>query len=578
MIPSQLALQTATQIAEKAKKKLQMPPFSMGLASPTTQQQTKPALQWNQPSLQAVSTAFGTAKTINNTPVTPKIPEKIPESGAKNIDYKSIATEQERQAFNRMIDDWIKPEEAVQTLKFAIDKRLNQAPEKSTLQKIATPIVRFARGVADVWAWIQEGIDTIWTKLWLQSDQTAINKKSREQDESTTQKILWKKAWYEKYVQEWWRIAWSFIANAPANKLWTLGKMAIWAAEWLLWWATYNLSTGEWVWSPVNLGLSTAIGAAVPWIVPAYKAIKWWWLRKVYNKAWELVDNAVEWIANPIMWTSKPLDKLFKAQEPRLNQLNKSIDYKKLRENSDIANIEILKAWYKPVDTATRAEAHYNTMKNIWNDEIASKIGKQYDIDLNPIADEIDAFVKEQKSAWLIKNEWQLKELIAQSKRFRKIWTVDGAKGEFIKEMINSQINNWWDSSIWDVYKNGMKKASHTLWQILDDTFSAIPWQFSEAKRRFWAMKATLQDVVKADIKNQRAKWLWIEDTFWRIEWFGDIAWALFWLVSWKNPIPWLASGWAKVLMWKVAKKLKDKDFLIQRWFEELIKNMKPPK
>ena len=139
--------------------------------------------------------------------------------------------------------------------------------------------------------------------------------------------------------------------------------MAIWAAEWLLWWATYNLSTGEWVWSPVNLGLSTAIGAAVPWIVPAYKAIKWWWLRKVYNKTWELVDNAVEWIANPIMWTSKPLDKLFKAQEPRLNQLNKSIDYKKLRENSDIANIEILKAWYKPVDTATRAEAHYNTMK-----------------------------------------------------------------------------------------------------------------------------------------------------------------------------------------------------------------------
>ena len=97
-----------------------------------------------------------------------------------------------------MIDDWIKPEEAIQTLKFAIDKRLNQAPEKSTLQKIATPIVRFARGVADVWAWIQEGIDTIWTKLWLQSDQTAINKNPENKMSPQHKKILWKKAWYEK--------------------------------------------------------------------------------------------------------------------------------------------------------------------------------------------------------------------------------------------------------------------------------------------------------------------------------------------------------------------------------------------
>ena len=173
--------------------------------------------------------------------------------------------------------------------------------EKTTVQKIATPFVRFARGVADVGAWVQEGIDTWLSKLWILPDQTAINKKARVRDEEMTQQILGKKAWYEQYVQEWWRIAWSFIANAPANKFWTAGKMALWAAEWLLWWATYNLSTGEWVWSPVNLWLSTAIGAAVPAVWPLYQSIKWSlpWVAK-WIKDIKIPTAPFKWTRNKI--------------------------------------------------------------------------------------------------------------------------------------------------------------------------------------------------------------------------------------------------------------------------------------
>jgi len=188
--------------------------------------------------------------------------------------------------------------------------------EKTTAQQIATPFVRFARWVADVGAWIQEGIDTWLSKLWILPDQTAINRKARVKDEEMTQQILGKKAWYEQYVQEWWRIAWSFIANAPANKLLTVGKMALWAAEWLLWWATYNLSTGEWVWSPVNLWLSTVIGAVVPWIVPAFKAIKW--LSKEPSIRTAFAESLKEWARTNVAKALAPTWKKYKQLTDRL--------------------------------------------------------------------------------------------------------------------------------------------------------------------------------------------------------------------------------------------------------------------
>jgi predicted glycosyl hydrolase (DUF1957 family) len=90
---------------------------------------------------------------------------------------------------------------------------------------------------------------------------------------------------------------------------------------------------------------------------------------------------------------------LFKSAEPRTNQLNKAVDYKNLQKNHNIASEEIVKAGYKPVDTASRAEAHANTMKKIRKEEIESKIGNNFRINLNPVADKIDEFVAKQKTA-----------------------------------------------------------------------------------------------------------------------------------------------------------------------------------
>lgn len=369
-------------------------------------------------------------------------------------------------------------------------------------------------------------------------------------------------------ASKWAKIAW--MADT-ASTLWNISNVAWWAAD--LWLSTAipqglqkASQFGDEIWQRWLLG--TVWKKAIQWFIEPVQPMQM--AKDIYSKVEEF--KPVEKVARKILWATDDQSKLFKAQEPRTWQLNKSIDRKNLRKQSDIANEEIVRYWYKPVDTATRAEAHANTMQQIRDKEIKARIGTEFDIDLNNVADKMDEFIAKQADAGLVKNKAQLAELQAQSKAFREMWTVDWAKWEFIKEMINAQINNWWDASIWDVYKNGMKEATRQLWANLDEAFSRIPWEFADAKKRFWALKATYADVVKADIKAQKAKWAWLTETFSRIEWFGDLLDAGFGILAWKNPLPKIGSWLWKLAVGKVLQKIKDKDFLIQEWFEWLSK------
>lgn len=493
-----------------------------------------------------------------------KIKEKYPEY--KDKDNKTLA--------EAMIKKYPEYQDKVE---------LNQP---TTTQNIAWWLVQSATWLPSLWAKIANPIfwavdkyivDPLSRALWVDEAKIQANTASAKQARSN---IIW---WLETAGQKltWWDPESTAFKTAKlVGDIWqtALTPTTPWLTKWawLLKWA--GQLALQWAWETLKysaiadqrlptkeelaywVGGNVIIGWAIAWAPKAIKAIKSF--------------KPIESIARKVTWTADDYGKLFKSAEPRTNQLNKAVDYKNLQKNHNIAAEEIVKAWYKPVDTASRAEAHANTMKKIRKEEIESKIGNNFRINLNPVADKIDEFVAKQKTAWLLKNKWQLAELKAQADKFRKMWEVDWADWEFIKEMLNSQINNRWDASLGDVYKNWLKEATKTLWQSLDDTFSAIPWQFAEAKKRFWALKATYQDVVKADIKAQKAKWLWLGETFWRIEWIGDIIWAVGWLVTWKNPLPQLASWFSKLAVWKVLAKIKDKDFLIQEWFEWLSKKI----
>ena len=289
--PTLLALNTAKSVLPQTKK--QVP------ASPTTPATSQRPAFPTTPLLQAQSKTFWGITPPFSSPIwasTPQqigetqqqlntLPKAIPATGTKKLSMDEFA-ESIKQKYPQYADRDNK------TLAEAMLKKYPQYNDrvevgtpwfewlvktvvwdKTPLQAFITPAVRFARGIADVWAWIQEGIDTWLSKIWLIPSQEAKNKQARAKDEAITQQILWDKGASESVIQEWWRVAWSMIANAPAGKLWTAGKMALGATEWLLGGATYNLSTGEWAWSPINLGLSTALWAAIPWVWALAKGI-----------------------------------------------------------------------------------------------------------------------------------------------------------------------------------------------------------------------------------------------------------------------------------------------------------------
>ncbi|MBO7716781.1 MAG: hypothetical protein J6S85_24655 [Methanobrevibacter sp.] len=80
-----------------------------------------------------------------------------------------------------------------------------------------------------------------------------------------------------------------------------------------------------------------------------------------------------DWGAEKITKTATAQDKLYKAQEPRMNILTRNKDLQKRRINSDRANQLIVENGYKPTDTNSRLLAHEATMKKIWG-EVEKKI------------------------------------------------------------------------------------------------------------------------------------------------------------------------------------------------------------
>lgn len=283
------------------------------------------------------------------------------------------------------------------------------------------------------------------------------------------------------------------------------------------------------------------------------------------------VQDAIDYTAEKAMGQVEAQDKLFKAQNPSVNRLTRDVDFRNKRANSDLANEAIIEKWFTPTDTQTRMEAHEKTMESTW-EEIKTKIwdNTHYRIDLVSVADKIDKFADEVAKSGVLENKPDVDRLKAQAKKFRSMGSVDLWQGEIIKERVNGLINNWGQSEIGDVYKNGMKQATFDISGQMNAKLSKIPNEFSALKKRFWALKDTYGDVVKANIKNQKDKGLGLGETFSRIEGIGDIFGGVFGMLSGKNPLPDIMKGWAKLVVGKTIAKMKDPDFLVEQGFKSL--------
>lgn len=345
-----------------------------------------------------------------------------------------------------------------------------------------------------------------------------------------------------------------------------------WAED--LWAATRYIYDEAWniVWTMKDLANNAAFKA---WEITRDIADAPW---KAKDAIVNAKDNVVESVATRMAWSKTAQDKLFQAQEPTLNRLSKERNTWQIKNKSDVANELIVKDieknwWSLPTDTQTRVDAHERAMKNIWAEiEAWIKDKKWYEINANDIADVLDAYIKKEESYGISKSKSDLEALKEQSQEIRKMGTIDIVKLEGMKERINAQINDWDDKSVGNTYKNWMREVTQKMWALEDSVIARIPWEFQDLKNDFGALADWLWDVVKANVKAQRAKYSDSISNYSRIKWIGDI---IKWV--WHGDL-WDASKWVAQVVWgEVTAKLKDKDWLIEQWFKDLSEEMKSP-
>ena len=317
-------------------------------------------------------------------------------------------------------------------------------------------------------------------------------------------------------------------------------------------------------WMPDRLLWGTdSLAWGAKWLMS--KATKW------VDNAGNVIDRAAEWGAKKITWTATAQDKLYKAQEPRMNILSEKKNLERRRANSDRANELILDNGYKPTNTSERLDAHQKTLNKLWG-QVMEKVNAQewVNVDQSSMITALSDYIKSKKKlgvAWISSDIKALEAELKSLKKMQAEWNTDIPTLEAKKQVLNDLIDRKGQEAS-EVYKWGIKLLTHEIWKIEDSIISQIPWEFSELKRDVGALLDSYEDVFKADMKNQRKKWLWLTETYSRIEWIGDTLWGivkLFW---------WDAGGLVKWL-WKLAlgkslAKASDVDFLIKQWFEDL--------
>ena len=317
-------------------------------------------------------------------------------------------------------------------------------------------------------------------------------------------------------------------------------------------------------WMPDRLLWGTdSLAGGAKWLMS--KATKW------VDNAGNVLDRAAEWGAKKITWTATAQDKLYKAQEPRMNILSEKKNLERKRANSDRANELILDNGYKPTNTAERLDAHQKTLNKLWG-QVMDKVNAQewVNVDQSSMITALSDYIRSKKKLWVAWISSDIKALEAELKSLKKMqaeWNTDIPTLEAKKQVLNDLIDRKGQEAS-EVYKWGIKLLTQEIWKIEDSIISQIPWEFSELKRDVGALLDSYEDVFKADMKNQRKKWLWLTETYSRIEWIGDTLWGivkLFWGDA-SGLVKWL---W-KLALGKSLAKASDADFLIKQGFEDL--------
>lgn len=435
------------------------------------------------------------------------------------------------------------------------------------------------------WDWFAKALEQ--DPVWVASDWLAI--------------VEWW-AWLTK-MAAWWLSKASLLAWLSTEALWAarttenllklatrLENMAIKAGkvEKTAW-----LASNIWVDLPINKVINwlktwwesweSLIQKAAKYT--ANKATTWVWTiaGKVVDTGKDIIKKwPINSLADLLMGSATDSDKLFKAASPNINRLSNNVDYKNKRAKMDLAEQAIVDAWYLPKSISEWAKAHTETLNKKWN-EFKQMVADKWDVmvDVRDILKDVKDYIKSEKE-WATELQKQdLRKLEVEVNALERMWKVDMNFIEKRKEHYNS---SWRDSDklkVWDVYLKGIKMIGNAMRKQQDNILGKWPESTKKLRSEIAALMDTKNDVIKADIRNQKKKsdisWGGLVESYWRLSWLWDVIWWVVWwlLGKWWE---WFAQAWkwiGKMVLWKAMGRAKDVDYLTKKGFEGLSNKKK---
>jgi superfamily II DNA or RNA helicase len=289
------------------------------------------------------------------------------------------------------------------------------------------------------------------------------------------------------------------------------------------------------------------------------------------NKIWDTIGKWVNKITTPvaeiITKNKTGSQKIFSAVAPRYNKLQgrNTNAIAKMKNQIDTVAAVAMQLNMRPKSLSEFIDST-NDIISIMGDKVQEKLGRPIEIDMEYIASKIDEYIAEKSKSWIVTDTPGLNKLREQADAFREMGVIDVAQANTIKQELNTRASRD-DPDLSQVTKNGYTTASVALGDALSTLLSDLPGEFRYYKETMGAGLAIMDDLMKSLTQEMKKSTNGIVESFSRISWLQDMLWGIISLSPSKT-----FSGLWTFIVWESYGKLKNKDFLIDRWFAQLYK------